>query len=165
MAPCCSQEFCMCSDGDLAKVHHKCCSCQQKVHGPLCGHADEAAFGGPVIICFKCQDPSEHILNSVSEGNQDNDVAFLKSVVASKKNTENYNNARLPGAGAGKKCNCEVFLDLRNDEYELQCIFVMAVGMKQADDLTVFDQEPYTSVKNMKTKYKPSSVLLYEEIV
>jgi len=117
------QEFCMCSDGDLAKVHHKCRSCQQKVHSPLCGHTDEAAFGGPVIICFKCQDPSEHILNSVSEGNQDNDVAFLKSVVASKKNTENYNNARLPGAGAGKKCNCEVFLDLRNDKYELQCIF------------------------------------------
>jgi len=79
----------------LQKVHHKCHSCQQKVHGPLCGHADEASFGGPVIICFKCQDSPEHILNAISGNNVDNDIVALKSVetmVAIEKSTD-YDNA------------------------------------------------------------------------
>jgi len=70
-----------------------------------------------LIICFQCQqDPPEHIFNSISGGNQDNDVAFLKSVVASKNNTKKYDNVWLHGADcAGKKCNCKVFLDLCNE--------------------------------------------------
>ncbi len=58
MAPWCSKEFCTLKECDLDKVHHKCHNCQEKVHGPLCVHADKAGWGGPSLICFTCKKPS-----------------------------------------------------------------------------------------------------------
>jgi len=65
MAPCCSKEFCTLEHCDLDKVHHKCCSCKQKVHGPLCAHADEDAIGGPSLVCFKCKSPTPHDMSDI----------------------------------------------------------------------------------------------------
>jgi len=35
---------CGCSNDDLTKVHHQCCSCQQKVHSLLCEHTYRWSF-------------------------------------------------------------------------------------------------------------------------
>jgi len=67
MVPCCSMHFCKCKEGDLAKVHHTCKICHQKIHGALCGHVDKDVFGGPKFICFICKDLHVHASSDILE--------------------------------------------------------------------------------------------------
>jgi len=65
----------------------------------------------------------------------------------------------------GKRWDCELFINsIDQGDYEIQWILGMAIEIKEADGLTAFDWEPFKSMRNMKSKYKPCSQVLFNEI-
>jgi len=158
MAPCCSQDFCCCKEGNLAKVWHKCIICKLKVHSSLCAHVEEVDCGAPSLTCFMCQNPDES--NAIVEEpdmptNTSEDTVF-----------NNDDEIDLFATPNDKKhpSNCESFIDMYDNDKEMQRIFAMAIGMEEAAELINFNEEPFKSSKQKKSKYKPTNSILFEEI-